>query len=156
LADISTPDYETRLAILKRKTTNEKFIIQDDILSNIATKIDTNIRELEGVFNKLIANATLTHANITLEMSEKAINDIIKQQDTVLTIDKILTTTAKYFDISEEDIKSSKRPKEIAIPRQISMYLCRAMLDVPLDAVGAAFGGKDHTTVMHAYKKIHK
>ena len=102
-------DYETRLAILRKKTDESKVIISDDILSNIATKIDSNIRELEGVFNKLVANSTLTHAQITMEMSEKAINDIIRQKENIISIDYIQEVVCKYFNISMDDLKSSKR-----------------------------------------------
>ena len=154
IADISMADYETRLAILRKKTDESKVIISDDILSNIATKIDSNIRELEGVFNKLVANSTLTHAQITMEMSEKAINDIIRQKENVISIDYIQEVVCKYFNISMDDLKSSKRSNDVAFPRQIAMYLCRTIIHESFPNIGKAFGKRDHSTVMHAYTKI--
>lgn len=154
LADISMADYETRLAILRKKTDENNIIISDDILSNIATKIDSNIRELEGVFNKLVANSTLTHAQITMEMSEKAINDIIKQKESVISIDYIQEVVCKFFNISIEDLKSSKRSNDVAFPRQIAMYLCRTVIHESFPNIGKNFGKRDHSTVMHAYNKI--
>lgn len=154
IADISMADYETRLAILRKKTDDSKIIISDDILSNIATKIDSNIRELEGVFNKLVANSTLTHAQITMEMSERAINDIIRQKENVISIDYIQEVVCKYFNISLDDLKSSKRSNDVAFPRQIAMYLCRTIIHESFPNIGKSFGKRDHSTVMHAYNKI--
>lgn len=154
IADISMADYETRLAILRKKTDENKIIISDDILSNIATKIDSNIRELEGVFNKIVANATLTHAQITMEMSEKAINDIIRQKENIISIDYIQEVVCKYFNITIEDLKSSKRSNDVAFPRQIAMYLCRTIIHESFPNIGKDFGKRDHSTVMHAYAKI--
>lgn len=154
IADISMADYETRLAILRKKTDENNIIISDDILSNIATKIDSNIRELEGVFNKIVANATLTHAQITMEMSEKAINDIIRQKENIISIDYIQEVVCKYFNISIDDLKSSKRSNDVAFPRQIAMYLCRIIIHESFPNIGKEFGKRDHSTVMHAYTKI--
>ena len=154
MADISMADYETRLAILRKKTDESKVIISDDILSNIATKIDSNIRELEGVFNKLVANSTLTHAQITMEMSERAINDIIRQKENIISIDYIQEVVCKYFNISMEDLKSSKRSNDVAFPRQVAMYLCRSVIHESFPNIGKDFGKRDHSTVMHACNKI--
>lgn len=156
IADVSMADYETRLAILRKKADDKNVIIDDDILKNIATKIDSNIRELEGVFNKLVAQASLTHVPITLEMSEVAINDIIKQKDSVISIDYIQDIVCKYFDISQKDLKSTQRSNDIAYPRQIGMYLCRILTNESFPKIGESFGKRDHTTVMHAFKKIEK
>lgn len=156
LADISNPDYETRLAILRKKAQQDGIIIDDLILSNIATKIDTNIRELEGVLNKMIATASLTHAPLTMEMSEKAVNDIISQKEKLVSAEYIQETVAKYFNINSKDLKSSKRSNDLAYPRQIAMYLCRDIAQMQLTKIGDSFGKRDHTTVMHACKKIEK
>jgi chromosomal replication initiator protein len=156
IADISMADYETRLAILRKKTDETHVIISDDILSNIATKIDSNIRELEGVFNKLVATSTLTHAQITLEMSEKAINDIILKKESAISLDYIIDVVSKYFSISVYDLKSSKRSNDIAFPRQVCMYLCRNILDSSFPTIGKTLGNRDHSTVMHACSKIEK
>ena len=154
IADISNPDYETRLAILRKKAQLDNIIIDDDILSNIATRIDSNIRELEGTLNKLIAKSSLTNSPITMEMAEKAINDIVSQQDKVISSDFIQETVAKYFNISAKDLKGSKRSNDIAFPRQIAMYLCRNVAQMSLPQIGKDFGKRDHTTVMHACNKI--
>lgn len=154
LADISNPDYETRLAILRKKAQQDDIIIDDLILSNIATKIDTNIRELEGVLNKMIATASLTHAPLTMEMAEKAVNDIISQKEKLVSVEFIQETVSKYFNINPKDLKSSKRSNDLAYPRQIAMYLCRDIAQMQLAKIGDSFGKRDHTTVMHACKKI--
>lgn len=154
IADISNPDYETRLAILRKKAQSDNIMIDDMILSNIATKIDTNIRELEGVLNKMIAKASLTHSPLTLEMAEKAINDIVSQKEKVVSAEAIQEVVAKYFNINAKDLKSSKRSNDLAYPRQIAMYLCRDVAQMQLAKIGECFGKRDHTTVMHACRKI--
>lgn len=154
IADISNPDYETRLAILRKKAQSDSIVIDDMILSNIATKIDTNIRELEGVLNKMIAKASLTHSPLTLEMAEKAINDVISQKEKVVSVESIQEVVAKYFNINAKDLKSSKRSNDLAYPRQIAMYLCRDIAQMQLAKIGECFGKRDHTTVMHACRKI--
>lgn len=154
IADISNPDYETRLAILRKKAQLDNIIIDDDILSNIATKIDSNIRELEGTLNKLIAKASLINSPITMEMAEKAINDVVTQQEKILSIELIQETISKYFNISVNDLKGIKRSVDVTFPRQIAMYLCRNVAGQPLTVIGAKFGKRDHTTVLHACNKI--
>ncbi len=156
VADIYMADYETRLAILRKKADEKHAIIDDDILQNIAAKIDSNIRELEGVFNKLIVQASLTHTPITMEMSEKAINDMIRQKESVISIEYIQECICKYFNITDKDLKSSQRSNDITYPRQIGMYLCRILTNESFPKIGDSFGKRDHTTVMHAFKKIEK
>ncbi len=156
IADISNPDYETRLAILRKKAQTDNVLIDDDILSNIANRVSSNIRELEGVFNKLVAFSTLAHGPITLEMAEKAINDISAQKEKVISADYIQEVVAKYFNINKKDLKSSKRSNDIAYPRQIAMYLCREIGQLSFPKIGEEFGKRDHTTVMHGYNKIAK
>lgn len=156
IADISNPDYETRLAILRKKAQMDNIIIDDEILSNIANRIDSNIRELEGTLNKLIAKASLTNSPITMEMAERAINDIVAQQDKVISAEFVQETVAKYFNINAKDLKGSKRSNDIAFPRQIAMYLCRNVAQMSLPQIGKDFGKRDHTTVMHACNKIEK
>ena len=154
IADISNPDYETRLAILRKKAQLDNIIVDDEILSNIATRIDSNIRELEGTLNKLIATSSLTNSPITKEMAERAINDIVAQQEKVISSEFIQDTVAKYFNISAKDLRGSKRSNDIAFPRQIAMYLCRNVAQMSLPQIGKDFGKRDHTTVMHACNKI--
>ena len=156
LADISVPDYETRLAILRKKAQDESIIIDDFILSNIANKIDSNIRELEGVFNKIVARASLTHSPITIELAEKIINEFKYENEKVISCDFIKETVAKYFSISKDDLSSNKRSNDIAFPRQIAMYLCREIANMSYPQIGDDFGGRDHSTVMHACRKIEK
>ncbi len=154
IADISNPDYETRLAILRKKAQFDNITIDDMILSNIATKIDSNIRELEGVLNKMIAKASLTHSPLTMEMAEKAINDIVSQKEKIVSPEYIQEVVAKYFNLNPKDLKSSKRSNDLAYPRQIAMYLCRDIAQMQLARIGDSFGKRDHTTVMHACRKI--
>ena len=156
LADISVPDYETRLAILRKKAQDESIIIDDIILSNIANKIDSNIRELEGVFNKIVARASLTHSPITIELAEKIINEFKYENEKVISCDFIKETIAKYFSISKDDLSSNKRSNDIAFPRQIAMFLCREIANMSYPQIGEDFGGRDHSTVMHACRKIEK
>lgn len=156
IADISNPDYETRLAILRKKTQLDNIIIDDEILSAIATSVDSNIRELEGTLNKLIAKASLTNSPITMEMTEKAINDIVAQQDKVISSEYIQDVVGKYFNVSPQDLRGAKRSNDVTFPRQIAMYLCRNVAQMSLPQIGIDFGKRDHTTVMHACNKIEK
>ena len=156
LADISCPDYETRLAILRKKAQDERIIIDDSILSNIAATIDSNIRELEGVFNKIVARAALTHSPITMEHAELIINEFKLKSEKVISSDFIKETVAKYFSINKNDLASEKRSNDIAFPRQIAMFLCRDVANMSFPQIGKDFGDRDHSTVMHAYNKIKK
>ena len=156
LADVSVPDYETRLAILRRKVEVDNIIVDDYILSLIATRIDSNIRELEGSLNKIVAYANLTHSSITIELVEKALNDYVKQKEKVISAEYIQEIVAKYFNINKEDLISTKKSNDIAYPRQIAMYLCRSVAQMSFPKIGSEFGGRDHTTVMHAFNKIEK
>lgn len=154
MADISNADYETRLAILRKKVQLENIIIDDNILSNIAIKVDSNIRELEGTLNKILAKASLTHSPISIELAEQCINEVISRKEKIISADYIQEVVAKYFNISPKDIKSSKRSNDIAYPRQIAMFLCRDLANMPFTKIGESFGKRDHTTVMHACSKI--
>ena len=156
IADISNPDYETRLAILRKKAQTDNVIVDDQILSAIATRVVSNIRELEGVFNKLVAFSTLANGPITIEMAEKAINDISAQKEKVISADYIQDVVSKYFNINKKDLKGSKRSNDIAYPRQIAMYLCREVAGLSFPKIGEEFGKRDHTTVMHGCNKIEK
>jgi chromosomal replication initiator protein len=154
-ADIQSPDYETRLAILRKKIQVESIIIDDEILSLIATKVDSNIRELEGIINKLIARASLTETPITIEMAQKAIDDI-KGETKVISSAYIQDIVAKYFNINIDDLKGQKRSNDVTFPRQIAMYLCRNVAQMSMPQIGRDFGNRDHSTVMHACTKIEK
>ena len=156
IADISNADYETRLAILRKKAQLDNIIIDDEILANIANRIDTNIRELEGALNKLIARASLINSPITMEMSEWAINEIVSSKDKVISSSFIQETVAKYFNIDPKDLVGANRSNDVVFPRQIAMYLCRTVPQISLPQIGRDFGNRDHTTVMHACNKIDK
>ena len=154
LADISNADYETRLAILRKKVQIDNIIIDDNILSNIAIKVDSNIRELEGTLKKILAKASLTHSPISIELAEQCINEVISRKEKIISSNYIQEIVSRYFNINEKDLKSSKRSNDIAYPRQIAMYLCRDIGNMPFTKIGEAFGKRDHTTVMHACSKI--
>ena len=156
MADIDKPDYETRLAILRKKVQTDNLIIDDYILSVIANKVDSNIRELEGALNKIVAYASLTHSPITIEITEKALNDIVLQKEKVISADYIQEIVAKYFNIDKKDLISTKKSNDIVYPRQIAMYLCRSIGQMSFPKIAEEFNKKDHTTIMHAYKKIEK
>ncbi len=154
IADVSNADYETRLAILRKKVQLERIVVDDLILSNIATRVDSNIRELEGTLNKIMAKAHLTHSPVTIELAESCINDVISKREKVMSSEYIQQVVSKYFNIGEKDITSSKRSNDIAYPRQIAMFLCREISDLSYKQIGLDFGKRDHTTVMHACNKI--
>lgn len=156
IADVSMPDYETRLAILRKKVQLENILIDDYILSVIATKINSNVRELEGALNKITAYASLIHSPITIEMAEKSINEIVLQKEKIVSSDYIQEVVSKYFNIDRKDLISTKKSNDIVYPRQIAMYLCRTCANMSFPQISRDFGKKDHTTVMHACNKIEK
>ena len=165
IADIQKPDFETRMAILHKKIEMdhyEKYDIPNDVLEYIASNVESNIRELEGCLNSVVAYAVLNRKphediEITLPLAKEAIKDIIQHNKTVnITPELILETVADHYHVSEEDIKSTKRNRKIAEPRQIIMYLCRKLTDAPLKSIGIAVGGKDHSTISHGIEKIEK
>ncbi len=155
IADIQPPDYETRIAILRKKADVDKLDIPNEVLIYIATKIKSNIRELEGALLRVVAYTNLTNSPVTLELAKEALKDLINTKNSkVITIEYIQETIANYFDLTIEMLKSQRRTQNIAFPRQIAMYLCRKLTDSSLPKIGEKFGGRDHTTVIHAYEKI--
>ncbi len=152
--DIQTPDYETRLAILKKKAAEERYVISDDILIKVATKVKSNVRELEGVFNKLMAYTKFTNNPLTDPVVDNVIESILVKNSNVLSSTLVMQVVAKFFDLPVTDLTSDKRSTKIAYPRQIAMYLCREVADMSFPAIGKDFGGRDHSTVLHAYSKI--
>ena len=155
IADIQPPDYETRMAILKKNAENYNKEINEDIFQYIATNIKSNIRELEGAYNKVIAFSKLNKVEITLDNVEEALKDIIspnaKKQ---ITPQVIIDVVAEHFGISSADIVSKRRNSEFVLPRQICMYLCRELTTESLQNIGKALNKKDHTTVIHGIEKI--
>lgn len=152
--DIQTPDYETRLAILKKRAEEERYIIDDSILENVATKVKSNVRELEGVFNRLMAYSKFTNEPLTDAVVENAIESILVANTNVMTSKLIMQVVAKFFNLRVTDLTSDKRSNTIAFPRQIAMYLCREVADMSFPQIGKDFGGRDHSTVLHAYAKV--
>ena len=155
IADIQVPDFETRMAILKKKADVENLNVANEVMGYIATKIKSNIRELEGALIRIIAYSSLTNREVTVDLATEALKDIIsKKQGKHVTIDIIQDVVASYFNLRIEDLKSQRRTRNIAYPRQIAMYLSRKLTDMSLPKIGEEFGGRDHTTVIHAYEKI--
>ena len=158
IADISSPDYETRMAILRKKEELdglERYHIPDDVMQYIANNIKSNIRELEGSLNKLIALSNLENKPIDIPLAAEALKDMISPDDNrVVTPELILDIVSEHFNVPVADLKGKKRNAEIVLPRQIVMYLCRVMTDTSLKAIGAFLGGKDHASVTHGIKKI--
>lgn len=155
-ADIQAPDFETRIAILKKKAEIEKYVVSSDVMVYIATKIKSNIRELEGALIRVMAYSSLTNnKNITVDLAAEALKDIISSSQTkAITIDLIQDVVANYYNLSIQELKSQRRTRNVSFPRQIAMYLSRKMTDMSLPKIGDEFGGRDHTTVIHAYDKI--
>ncbi len=157
LADISPPNYETRMAILHKKEELESYNVDNEILDYIATNVKSNIRELEGSLNKLVAYSKLTHREINLKFAEEVLKDIISPNaHREVTPDLIIQVVADHFGITTADISSQRRSNEIAYPRQIAMYLCRFMTDVPYETIGSYMGKRDHSTVKYGVDKISK
>ncbi len=157
IADISSPDYETRMAILRKKEELDGYVIDDDVIKYIATHIKSNIRELEGALNKIMAFSNLEHREIDIYLAEEALKDIIAPEERgIVTPKLILDKVAEHFNISTEDLIGNKRTANIVFPRQIVMYLCSEMLEMPQKNIGELLGKRDHTTIMHGLKKITK
>ena len=155
--DISSPDYETRMAILRKKEELEGYNIDNEILKYIATNIKSNIRELEGALTKIIAFSKLYNTQLTMEAAEEALKDLISPNaQKEVTPALIIEVVAEHFGFTTEDLISTKRNREVVYPRQIAMYLCRTMTPTPLQAIGTALGKKDHTTIMHGIQIIEK
>lgn len=154
-ADVQPPDFETRIAILKKKADVERLNIANEVMLYIATQIKSNIRELEGALIRVVAYSSLTNKEINVELAAEALKDIISNKQTkLITIELIQDVVSNYFSLKVEDFKSQRRTRNVAYPRQIAMYLCRKLTDASLPKIGEEFGGRDHTTVIHAYEKI--
>ena len=155
IQDIQKPDFETRLAILQKKVEIENYTVDSDVLEYLAEKIDTNIRELEGNLNKVVSLSILIGKNnASMLEAEEALRDITSSQAQNLTIEKVMDVVCNYYKVKKADLIGKKKNKEIVDPRQICIYLITELIDVPLMTIGNAFGGRDHTTIMHARDKI--
>jgi len=155
ITDMQIPDFETRIAILRKKADLEDINIPNEVLHFISKKIKSNIRELEGALIRIVAYSSLTNREITVELAAEALKDIISSsKPRQVNVDLIKDVVAQYYNIQVKDFESKRRTRSISFPRQIAMYLCREMTDLSLPKIGEEFGGRDHTTVIHAYDKI--
>ena len=155
IADIQAPDNETRIAILRKKSQMERYDIPNEVLVYIADNIESNIRELEGALNRVIAYASLTGSTITLELAQDCLKQILAGINVVnINHNSIMKVVSRYYDITPDQLTTQKRSRDISFPRQVAMYLCRDLTGMSLPRIGQVFGGRDHTTVMHACDKI--
>lgn len=155
IQDIQEPDYETKVAIIKKKCSQEGYLVDDDVVDFIAQKTGTNIREMEGILSKVVFYSSLLgKSHASMDDAHEALKDYGETERTDLDADKIVNTVCEFFKVSREDLVGKKKNKEIVEPRQMCVYLINDMLNIPLTAIGALLGGRDHTTIMHARDKI--
>jgi chromosomal replication initiator protein len=154
VTDIQPPDLETRIAILRKKIENERVEIPQDVIFFLAETIWTNIRELEGALVRVIAYSLLEEKRVSLDLAKHVLKDLLRETSRHITVESIQKAVADYFRMDTQDLKAKKRIKNVVVPRQIAMYLTRELTTLSLPEIGAHFGGKDHTTVLHACKKI--
>ncbi len=154
IADIQPPDIETKVAILKRKSETDDISLPDDVALFLASSSTSNVRELEGMLIRLGAFASLTGSEITLSMAKEVLKDIIVEKNRDISVEMIQKFVAEFFSIKISDMKSDKRLKTLVIPRQIAIYLCRELTKSSYPEIGEKFGGKDHSTIIHSFKKI--
>ncbi|HXD18799.1 MAG TPA: chromosomal replication initiator protein DnaA [Vicinamibacterales bacterium] len=154
IADIQSPDLETKVAILKRKAEAEAVPLPDTVALYIAGRIKSNIRELEGSLIRLIAYASLTGREISLELTQEVLKNVIEQDEKAITIESIQKFVSEYYQLKLGELKSKNNSKSIALPRQIAMYMCKTLTHASLPEIGRSFGGKHHSTVIHSIKKV--
>jgi len=156
IADIQPPDLETKVAILQKKAEVEKIDLPDDVSLLLATHIKSNVRELEGALIRLGAYASLTNKVITTDLARENLRDLIRETRKVVSMEDIQQKVARFHHVRPSDLKAKKRTKELVLPRQVAMYLCRTLTELSFPDIGRGFGGRDHTTVMHACRQIDK
>jgi len=154
IADIQPPDFETKVAILNKKAEAENFEIPMDVAMYIASKVKSNIRQLEGALVKLMAYSSFTGHDVCIDTAKEALEGLFQDENPLVTIESIQKYVANYFNIKVSELKSKNNSKQVVFPRQISMYLCKSMTDLSLPEIGKKFGGKHHSTVIHSIKKI--
>ncbi len=157
VTDIQSPDLETRIAILQKKAQLRRYDIPDEVINFLAVNIPSNIRELEGALNRVVACAELSSEPITEENTGEWLKDVIRKDIRgPVSVDAIQHATAEFFSMSVDDLLSAKRTSDLALARQIAMFLCRKLTEVSLQQIGLSFRKKDHTTVLHAHRKINQ
>jgi len=156
IADLQPPDVETRIAILRKKSEDEKIPLPDEVVQFLAENLKSNIRELEGSLVRIGAYSSLTGQPLTMDMAKNVLRDLIVDKKKVVTMDDIQEAVASRFHVKIGELKSRRRSKTLVHPRQIAMYLCRELTDASFPEIGRHFGGKDHTTIIHACKQITK
>lgn len=154
VTDIQPPDFETRVAILRKKMEKETVVVPDDVAFFIASKIRSNIRELEGALIRVVAYCTLTSKVLNLKLAQEILQDSLKEEEQKISIEQIQRLVAEYFHLKVSDLRAKRRSRSIARPRQIAMYLVRSVTSHSLPEIGEYFGGRDHTTVLHAFNKL--
>jgi len=154
IADIQPPDFETKVAILKRKAEAEAVPLPDDVAMFIAGRIKSNIRELEGSLIRLIAYASLTGRDVSLELTQEVLRNVIDLDNRAITIESIQKYVADYYQLKVHELKSRNNSKSVALPRQVAMYLCKQLTSASLPEIGRSFGGKHHSTVLHSIRKV--
>jgi chromosomal replication initiator protein len=154
IADIQPPDLETKIAILKRKAEAEGVLLPDDVALYIAGRIKSNIRELEGSLIRLLAYASLTGRDVSMPLVQEVLRDVLRHEDRAVTIDMIQKFVAEYYQLKLIELKSKNNSKSVALPRQVAMYLCKALTSASLPEIGKSFGGKHHSTVIHSIRKV--
>lgn len=153
-ADLQMPDFETRVAIIRRKMQSEGIFIPDDVVEYLAYTVDTNVRELEGILISLIAHASLNRVEINLELAKTVIKNFIKDIETEVGIEFIQKSVSEYYSIHPDELKAKTRKKEIVIARQVAMYFSKEFTQHSLKSIGYHFGGRDHSTVIHAVQTV--
>jgi chromosomal replication initiator protein len=156
ITDIQPPDLETRIAILRKKVATDRIDVADtDVLTFIADRVTSNIRELEGALTRVIAYASLTGRPISASVADEVLKDLFPGGSArAITVEQVQAAVCEWFGVSQADLRGDKRPQSIAYPRHIAMYLCRELTDQSLPKIGAKFGGRDHSTVMHGVRRI--
>jgi chromosomal replication initiator protein len=154
IADIQPPDLETKIAIITKKAERHGITLPDNVALYIASKIKSNIRELEGALVRLVAYASLHEAEITLALAQETLSEIFNSDEKAITIEMIQKTIADYYGMRVQDLKSKNNSKSVAVPRQICMYVCKKVTGMSLPQIGREFGNKHHTTVLHSVHKI--
>jgi chromosomal replication initiator protein len=156
IADVQSPDLETRIAILRKKSDMTNLNVPEDVILFVASHIKTNIRELEGSLTRIVAFASLTGAPLTVDTARQVLKDLLTAPDSTIpiTVELVQRVVSRHFNLDLRDMKSKRRTDAIAFPRQVAMYLSRTMTELSTPEIGSQFGGKDHTTVMHACNKI--